>query len=154
MDGYLRQWARFVRWLIDAAPSERAFLEGFFLDMYTPRAHNDGTVAQLVDEVLAFPYKQAPDDMQRFLDAFLDHDTSGRLHEIAVPTLVLAGGLDRTSRPELCRAVAAAIEGARFEVLEEESHQPFQESPDKWNALVDRFWHDVQGLDATNGGIS
>ncbi len=144
-DEYLAQWGRFVRWLIDVAPSERAFLEGFYLDMYTARAHNDGTVATIIDEVLAFPHKQAPEDLQRSLDAFLDHETGSRLHEITVPTLVLAGGRDSTSRPELGRAVADAIAGARFEVLEEESHQPFQEVPDEWNARVERFWREIDG---------
>jgi pimeloyl-ACP methyl ester carboxylesterase len=146
VDEYLGQWGRFVRWLAEAAPSERAFLEGFFLDIYTPRAHNDGTVAQIIDEVLAFPYKQATEDMQRFLDALLEHDTSDRLHQIAAPTLVLSGGLDTTSRPVLGRAVAERISGAQFEVMEEESHQPFQEVPEEWNARVHRFWREVEGL--------
>jgi pimeloyl-ACP methyl ester carboxylesterase len=132
-----------VRWLVEAAPSERAFLEGFFLDIYTPRAHNDGTVEQIIEDVLAFPHKQAPEDVQRFLDAFLDHDTTGRLPQIAAPTLVLAGGLDTTSRPQLCRAVADLIPGARFEVMQEESHQPFQEAPDDWNARVHAFWREI-----------
>jgi 3-oxoadipate enol-lactonase len=143
-DRYLRAWGRFVRWLVEAAPSERAFLERFFLDIYTPRSHNDGTVAQIIEAVLAFPHKQATEDLQRFLDAFLQHDTSERLPQITAPTLVLAGGLDTTSRPELCRAVAELIPGARFEVMEEESHQPFQEVPDDWNARVDAFWRDVE----------
>src|SRR4051812_8918206 len=38
-DAYLRSWLRSVRWLVTAAPSDREFLEGFFLDVYTPRAH-------------------------------------------------------------------------------------------------------------------
>jgi pimeloyl-ACP methyl ester carboxylesterase len=143
-DPYLRKWGQFVRWLVEAAPSERAFLEGFFLDIYTPRAHNDGTVEQIIEEVLAFPHKQAPEDVQRSLDAFLEHDTSDRLPQIAAPTLVLAGGLDTTSRPELCRAVADLIAGARFELMEQESHQPFQEVPDFWNARVDAFWRDLE----------
>src|SRR5688500_1152356 len=33
-DDYLRRWGEFVRWLIDAAPSERKFLEVFFLSIY------------------------------------------------------------------------------------------------------------------------
>jgi pimeloyl-ACP methyl ester carboxylesterase len=99
--------APLVRWLVEAVPSERAFLEGFFLDIYSPRAHNDGTVDQIVEEVLAFPHKQAPEDTQRFLDAFLDHDMSERLPQVAAPTLVVGGGVDTTSRPELCRAVPA-----------------------------------------------
>jgi pimeloyl-ACP methyl ester carboxylesterase len=52
-------------------------------------------------------------------------------------------GRDMTSRPELCRAVAELIPGARFEVMEEEAHQPFQEVPDQWNARVDAFWREV-----------
>jgi 3-oxoadipate enol-lactonase len=143
MDRYLRSWLLFVRWLVEVAPSERAFLEGFFLDIYTARAHNDGTVDQFIDEVLAFPHKQKTEDLQRYLDAFLDHDTSDRLPEIAAPTLVLAGGPDSTARPPLCQAVAELIPGARFEVLEEEAHQPFQEIPDQWNARVDAFWREV-----------
>ena len=75
-------------------PSERAFLEAFFLTIYTPRAHNDGTVEQIIDEVLAFPHKQATEDLQRFIDAFVEHDATDRLPDITAPTLVLAGGRD------------------------------------------------------------
>ncbi len=149
MDSYFRSWLLFVRWLVEFAPSERAFLVGFFLDIYTARAHNDGTVEQIIDEVLAFPHKQTTEDMQRFLDAFLRHDTSERLPQVAAPTLVLAGGRDSTSRPELCRTVAELIPGARFEVMEEEAHQPFQEVPDEWNARVDAFWREVE-----SGGLT
>jgi pimeloyl-ACP methyl ester carboxylesterase len=145
MDPGFRSWGRFVRWLVEVAPNERAFLEAFFLDIYTARAHNEGTVEQIIEEALAFPYKQATDDLQHSLDAFMDHDASDRLPEISAPTLVLAGGRDSTSRPELGRAVAELITGARFEVMEEESHQPFQEVPDEWNARVDAFWREVDG---------
>ena len=143
-DTYLRSWARFVHRLLDTAPSERAFLEDFFLDIYTARAHNGGTVDQFIEEVLAFPHKQRDEDVHAFLDAIADHDTSNRLPEITAPTLVLAGGRDSTARPEVCRAVADLIPGARFEVMEEEAHQPFQEVPDEWNALVDAFWSEIE----------
>jgi pimeloyl-ACP methyl ester carboxylesterase len=143
MDDYLRAWARFVRWLVEVAPEERAFLEGFFLDIYTPRAHNDGTVAAFIDEVIAFPHKQSAEDVQAFLDAFVDHDTSAGLPRITAPTLVLAGGKDPTARPELGRAVAEAIPDALFEIMEDEAHQPFQEVPGQWNARVDAFWRVV-----------
>jgi 3-oxoadipate enol-lactonase len=144
MDPYLRSWLLFVRWLVEVAPGERAFLEGFYLDIYTARAHNDGTVAQIIEEVLAFPHKQTTEDLQHYLDAFLDHDTTDRLPTITAPTLVLAGSRDSTARPELCRAVAELIPGARFEIMEEEAHQPFQEIPDQWNARVDTFWRNVE----------
>jgi 3-oxoadipate enol-lactonase len=146
MDPYMRTFARFVHRWLEVAPGERAFLEGFFPWIYTARAHNDGTVDRFIDEVLAFPHKQATEDVQAHLDAWVRHDTTDRLPEIAVPTLVLAGGSDMTSRPELCHAVAELIPGARIEVLEGEAHQPFQEVPDEWNARVDEFWRAVQAV--------
>ena len=145
MDPYLRSWLSFVRWLVEFAPSERAFLEDFFLWIYTARAHNDGTVDRFIEQVLAFPHKQATEDVHAFLDAFVDHDTSDRLPGIAAPTLVLAGGRDMATRPRLGRKVAELIPGARYEVLEEEAHQPFQEVPAEWNARVDKFWREVEG---------
>jgi pimeloyl-ACP methyl ester carboxylesterase len=144
MDSYARTWVRFIQWLVEAAPSERAFLEDFFLWFYTPRAHNDGTVAAFIDEVLAFPYKQEPRDLQRFLDALIEHDTTARLPQVVAPTLVLAGGIDQNARPEMGRVVAGLIPGAQFEVWPTEAHQPFQEVPDRWNARVDAFWQDVE----------
>jgi 3-oxoadipate enol-lactonase len=149
-DPYLRIWGRFVRWLAMTVADEREYLEAFFLWIYTPRAHNDGTVAAFIDEVVAFPYKQSTDDLLRFLDAFMTRpDSAERLREVTSPTLVLAGGIDPTARPELGRAVAEAIPGAAFEVWESESHQPFQEVPDRWNARVDAFWSEVEaGLEA------
>lgn len=143
-DAYLRSWADYVRWLIGAAPTERAFLKAFFLDIYTARAHNDGTVDAFIEAVIDFPHKQSAQDMQGFLDAFMEHDTSPRLPLVTSPTLVLAGGRDSASRPELGRIVADLIPGALFEVMAEEAHQPFQEVPQQWNSRVDRFWRDVE----------
>ncbi|MGY1643732.1 alpha/beta fold hydrolase [Geodermatophilus sp. SYSU D00703] len=147
-DPYLRAWGRYVEWLIDAAPDERTFLECFFLGIYTPRAHNDGTVAAFIDELLAFPHKQSPDDLHRFLSAFWAHDGTDSLPRIEAPTLVLAGGLDLGARPELGQAVADVIRGAEFEVWATESHQPFQEVPERWNARVDAFWREVAAAEA------
>jgi pimeloyl-ACP methyl ester carboxylesterase len=58
-------------------------------------------------------------------------------------TLVLAGGQDIAAPPRLGRIVAELIPGARFEVLPDEAHQPFQEIPDAFNSRVDAFWAEV-----------
>ena len=144
-DAYLLAWGRFVKMLVDVAPSERAFLEAFFLSIYTPRAHNDGTVDQIIEDVLAFPYKQGSADLQAFIDALMGHDTTARLRSVAAPTLVLAGEIDIVIRPALGRAVADGIPGATFEIVENEAHQPVQESPEPWNARVSGFWKGVEG---------
>jgi pimeloyl-ACP methyl ester carboxylesterase len=143
-DPFMRAVADFLRWLPESAPSERAFLEAFYLWIYTPRAHGDGTVEKIIEEALAFPHKPSTEAIQRSLDAFLAHDTTGRLAGISAPTLVLAGGLDMITPPRFGRVVADGIPGAHLEVLAEEAHQPFQEAPDVFNARVDAFWREAE----------
>jgi pimeloyl-ACP methyl ester carboxylesterase len=142
-DALFRSQLNFWRWLPEVAPSKRTFLEAFFTWVYTPRAHADGSVKQIVEEALAFPYWWSVEAFQAQVDVCLEHDTVDRLAEIRAPTLVMAGGLDVILPPRFGRAVAEAIPGARFEVLPQEAHQPFQESPDEWNARVDAFWREV-----------
>ena len=148
-DALWRSQLNFWRWLAEAAPSERAFFEAFFTWVYTPRAHADGTVSQIVQEALAFPYQQSVEAFQAQVDVCLTHNTEDRLPEIAAPTLVLSGELDIILPPRFGRSVAAGIPNARFDVMAGEAHQPFQEAPDQWNARVDAFWRQLDGPDAT-----
>ena len=142
-DAYFRSLVRSWRWMAEAAPSEHAFLEAFFVWIYTARAHADGTVEQIIEEAKAFAHKASMEAIQRQIDAFTSHDTLDRLQDIAVPTLVLAGGQDISTPPRYGRIVADRIPDARFEVLADEAHQPFQEVPDEFNARVDAFWREV-----------
>ena len=50
----------------------------------------------------------------------------------------------RARAPRSAAPSPSSIPGARFEVMEEEAHQPFQEVPDEWNARVDAFWREVE----------
>jgi pimeloyl-ACP methyl ester carboxylesterase len=93
-DALLRSQFEFWHWLAEAAPSERAFFKAFFTWVYTPRAHADGTVAEIVDEALSFPHQQPVEAFQAQVAACLGHDTADRLPQIAAPTLVLAGEVD------------------------------------------------------------
>ena len=142
-DALFRSQLEFWRWLAEAAPTERAFFEAFFTWVYTPQAHADGTVDQIVDEALAFPHQQPVEAFQAQVDACLTHDTVGRLSRIAAPTLVLSSELDTILPPRFGRFVAAEIPHARFEVVPGQAHQPFQEIPGQFNARVDAFWRDV-----------
>src|SRR5215213_7236157 len=143
-DALFRSQLNFWRWLAEVAPSERAFFEAFFTWVYTPRAHADGTVGQIVEEALAFPYQQSVEAFQAQVDVCLTHDTADRLSEITAPTLVLSGELDTILPPRFGRSVAAGIPNVRFEVLPGEAHQPFQEVPDLWNTRVDAFWRRIK----------
>jgi pimeloyl-ACP methyl ester carboxylesterase len=143
-DALFRSQLNFWRWLPEVAPSERAFFEAFFTWVYTPRAHADGSVDQIVEEAMAFPHQQSVEAFQAQVDVCLTHDTADRLSEIGAPTLVLAGEFDTILPPRFGQAVAAAIPNARFEVMPGEAHQPFQEVPDEFNARVDAFWREAE----------
>jgi pimeloyl-ACP methyl ester carboxylesterase len=58
-----------------------------------------------------------------------DATLEARLGAMAVPALVLAGDSDRIVDPDYGRAYAAAIPGARFELLEATGHVPQIETP-------------------------
>jgi pimeloyl-ACP methyl ester carboxylesterase len=143
-DALFRAQLNFWRWLPEVAPSERAFFEAFFTWVYTPRAHADGSVHEIVEEALAFPHQQSVEAFQAQVDVCLAHDTADRLSQIAVPTLVLSGEFDVILPPRFGRSVAAGIPNARVDVMPGEAHQPFQEVPDEFNARVDAFWREVQ----------
>jgi pimeloyl-ACP methyl ester carboxylesterase len=62
--------------------------------------------------------------------AMADRTLLGRLSGIAIPTLVLWGESDQIVEPAYGHAYAAAIDGARFELLPATGHMPQMETPD------------------------
>ena len=102
----------FLGWLFEAAPSERAALEAFYLWIYTGSGPRGRHRRRFIDEALAFPHQQPPESILAQLAAFTAYESYDRLPEIAVPTLVLAGGADIICPPRLGRVVAERIPGA------------------------------------------
>jgi pimeloyl-ACP methyl ester carboxylesterase len=66
-----------------------------------------------------------------------DPTLAGRLAGVAAPVLVVWGEADRIVDPDYGRSYAAAIPGARFQLLRRTGHQPQIETPD---ALIDAVW--------------
>lgn len=65
-------------------------------------------------------------------------DVFERLHEIAVPTLVLAGRYDECV-PEHMWEMHQRIPGSQFELFEASAHMPFIEEPDKFDSVLRDF---------------
>lgn len=65
-----------------------------------------------------------------------DPTLEGRLRQIRVPTLVLAGVADRIVDAQVARTYAAGIPGARFELLSRSDHLPQIETPEALLELV------------------
>ena len=68
--------------------------------------------------------------------AMVDPGLRGRLASVAVPTVVVWGEADGIVDVEVGRAFAAAVPGARFELLPGTGHLPQLESPDRLLAVL------------------
>ncbi|MET7279148.1 alpha/beta hydrolase [Kribbella sp. NPDC005582] len=75
-----------------------------------------------------------------YAEKMVDPSLRERLGDIAVPTLVVWGDADRIADPDYGRAYAAAVPGARFELLPQTGHLPQLESPELLIDAVQRFW--------------
>jgi 3-oxoadipate enol-lactonase len=69
-------------------------------------------------------------------DAVADFDARAGLTEIRAPTLVLAGKQDPSLGPEQGSAIAEAVPGARFEVLDPAAHLASVERAEEVNHLI------------------
>lgn len=70
------------------------------------------------------------------LTAIAGHDTSARLSELAMPTLVIHGTADQILPVQNGRLVASLIPGSRLEIFEGVGHLFFWERPDRSAELV------------------
>jgi 3-oxoadipate enol-lactonase len=70
------------------------------------------------------------------IGAIDDHDTSARLSELAMPTLVIHGTADQVLPVENGHLVASLIPGSRLEIFDGVGHLFFWERPDRSAELV------------------
>ena len=62
-----------------------------------------------------------------------------RLHEIKVPTLIMAGNEDFVYPPESQKEMAAEIPNARLELIDRAGHNPHDEQTDQTLHLIRDF---------------
>lgn len=93
--------------------------------------------------------------------ALRDADLTGLVDRITAPTLAMAGDTDRATTPDIVRATAERIAGARFAVIEEAGHLPCLERPDEIAALIAdhvgggrRLESDVEGTARFDAGMT
>ena len=77
-----------------------------------------------------------PATYRRLLQAIRAFDVTGRLGEIACPTLVIAGDRDTTVPLRAKRLLAERIPGARFELIADSGHATPIDQPDVFNRLM------------------
>jgi 3-oxoadipate enol-lactonase len=75
----------------------------------------------------------------RTAEAIRACDLTGETRGLRLPCLAVAGEADGSTPPDLVRATADLIEGARFEVIEGAGHIPCVEAPERLGALMTAF---------------
>jgi 3-oxoadipate enol-lactonase len=102
-------------------PSDNRFVNQFFHLLYGQKPEPGPLVDFVVDRI----WETEQSVMARRLAQLESFDVSDRLWRIDVPTLVLAGRRDVIVPADRQRALAEAISGARFEVLDDAGHIGF-----------------------------
>lgn len=84
--------------------------------------------------------RQATDVMEHFFaGAAARYDVRGRLGEISLPALVIAGAYDWVCPPAASRRIAAGIPGAEHVLLANAGHFSFSEQPEPFLRAVRAF---------------
>jgi len=115
-----------------AAVKELA-MQRYFTDDFRA-SHSD-----IVDRIGAGFLATDPQGYIACCNAIRDLDFSGDLHRIQAPTLVIAGGKDVGTPPDMSKAIADAIPGATLAVIPGAAHLSAVEDPEAFNRLVADF---------------
>jgi 3-oxoadipate enol-lactonase len=114
--------------------AERALRVGYEV-MIAPHYAEDPANYALYAEVAGL-YRAPLQVLIAQLQAISGHDTSERLSEISVPTLVVHGTADRLLESVNGELVARLIPNSRLELLDGAGHMFFWEQPERAAALV------------------
>ena len=139
-DRLFRTFIESAEWTAGIADDERKWLMSFLASTYSTAVFEDGRVDAFCAAALSNPYPQSIEAFQRTGRAILHHDTTGRLAAITAPTLVIYGEEDIICPPRHSRQIASLIPGAQLIGVPAQAHQPFQEAPAAFNAIVLDYW--------------
>src|SRR5215210_7940806 len=139
-DHFFREVIRSWQWAARKSDNLRDFLNVVNLWCFAPRIYNEGIMEEWLTAAAESPHAQSVDAFCRSADALLEHDTADRVGQLSLPVLVTVGELDLCLPERFSRDLVARIPGARLHVVGAQGHQPFQEGPEQYNALLADFW--------------
>jgi pimeloyl-ACP methyl ester carboxylesterase len=102
----------------------------------------DPAVREAVREMDRYNSARYPQDAK---PSRIDPPAAGRLHEIRVPTLIIAGDREVDRMLDAAERLAGGIGGSRSVVMEGVAHVPNMERPQDFNRLVADFLTSVAG---------
>jgi pimeloyl-ACP methyl ester carboxylesterase len=109
-------------------------------EMFGPTFRHDPRGAPVIAEFLD---RLARCDRRAIAKAVVGVVTRKPVHaelaRISVPTLVIVGADDRPTRPDKARRIAAAVPGARLEIVADSGHSSTVEQPQIVTGLIESF---------------
>jgi pimeloyl-ACP methyl ester carboxylesterase len=102
---------------------------------FVPHAHHGGIVLPALRRVSYLPRHDAA-ALRALLDNLFASPIGPRLGELHMPTLVISGEFDPLVPPALSRRVAEAIHGAHYKIVRRAAHNPMDERPREFNAIL------------------
>ncbi len=102
---------------------------------FVPHEHQGGVVLPALRRV-TYMARHDADALRTLLDSLFENPIGSRLAEVRVRTLVISGEFDPLVPPPLSRRVAAAIPGAQYAVIRRAAHNPMDERPREFNAVL------------------
>ena len=131
------------KWIRHHDPTNEVFpIEAITWGMTHDFLKNAEAVNQTMEWMRNPPFPVSPEAYGRQTDAARVFDALDRLGAVTVPTLVLVGDQDILTPPWASRELAAAIPGAKLQILEGGGHGFFLEIPEKVNQAVIDFLTD------------
>ena len=128
-----------------ATKASRALTMKQLAEQRTPVILAAGASQEIHDEVCRTMARIDPDAFRIGSEAVWLADQRERVAGIHVPTLVVVGDQDKVTPLALSEELAAAIPGARLQIISGAGHLTNLEMPDRFNAIVETF---IQGVEA------
>lgn len=120
----------------------RSIAEGIMERWFTP-AYRTSENPDYVG-YLSMLTRQSPDGYAGTCAALRDADLTQTTKALKMPVLCIVGDQDGSTPPDLVRGLAALIEGAQLEIIENAGHLPCIEQPEKTAELIRTFLKEVK----------
>ncbi|HEY3776649.1 MAG TPA: alpha/beta hydrolase [Rhizomicrobium sp.] len=119
---------------IDRGKTMRDMAESLLDQLLAPGAPESARIAA-IESISSVP----PSVYRVAMRCILSFDGTAIVPKIDLPTLVVAGGEDRTMTPAVVGAMARQIPGARFEIIARVGHLANIENPPAFNRVLSEF---------------
>lgn len=129
--------------------ADRLRSEGNFLADSPPPLLSEAASAEVRSTVSSIIRQQPAESIAQAALAMAQRaDSQGDLAGISVPTLVITSSADALISPDLSKAMADAVPGARLETIPGAGHLSNLEAPDAFNQLLGAFVAEVKQAEA------